>query len=123
MKIFYRSISNHEQTLKDDDHFEEVVLRQDDVAEITADLDRSNAMLPESARTFQDWQVGILDWYEGPSRESRSHLTKHSGEKENTGMEKNPLNERPDEIDLDEMSEQDIMQTITELQGGTGLLE
>ena len=123
MKIFYRSVSNPEQTLKDDDNLEEVVLRQDEVDEITADLDRNNAMLPESARTFQDWQVGILDWYEGPSRESQSHLTKHPKEQENTGMEKNPLNERPDEIDLDEMSEKDMIQTIIELQGGKGLLE
>ena len=123
MKIFHKSTSNPGQTLKDDDHLEEVVLRQEEVDAIIVELDRSNAMLPESARTFQDWQVGLLDWYERPGPEFQSHLTQELREQDHTGMEKNPLNEPSNEVDLDEMGEKDIIQHIIELEGGRALLE
>ena len=65
MKVFYREIQDPLQML--DEHnstLEELALPPQEFARLKQTLRKSAQVLPQSARTFQDWQVGLLDRYE-----------------------------------------------------------
>jgi len=88
MKVFYKSIQNPLQLLdgKGTTH-EELVIPDEDFRDLVQTLLDGTSILPESARRFQDWDVGLLDRYE----------------KRSTGaivMDQNPLNRQPGDIEL-----------------------
>ena len=51
-------LDEHNSTL------EELALPPQEFARLKQTLRKSAQVLPQSARTFQDWQVGLLDRYE-----------------------------------------------------------
>lgn len=86
MKIFYKPVSDAFSLL--DEHstsLEELVLPRADLDELSETLKQSTAILPQSARVFQDWAVGLLDRYE-----KNGSATKV--------MEQNPLSRKPGTI-------------------------
>ncbi len=65
MKVFYKEVQDPLLMLdKHNSTFEELVLPMPELAELKTTLQSSAQVLPQSARTFQDWQVGLLDRYE-----------------------------------------------------------
>lgn len=65
MKVFYKEVQDPLQML--DEHnssLEELALPDLELVELKKTLKDSAQVLPQSARTFQDWQVGLLDRYE-----------------------------------------------------------
>ena len=62
MKILYRNISGpatllEKQTMK----MEEVILPENIMSNLRSDLKSSTVMLPATARSLQEWNVGILN--------------------------------------------------------------
>ena len=51
-------LDEHNSTL------EELALPEEELVELKKTLKDSAQVLPQSARTFQEWQVGLLDRYE-----------------------------------------------------------
>ncbi|KKK12131.1 hypothetical protein AOCH_000700 [Aspergillus ochraceoroseus] len=70
MKVFFQSISNAEEVLHPEPgkasslSLEELRLPLSDFTSLSDTLEASNAMLPLSARLFQEWRVGILHRFE-----------------------------------------------------------
>lgn len=69
MKIFYRALPDHPQSSSPSassllDEHEELRLSAPVLSEFTAALTHSTDLLPLSARTYQDWTVGLLDRYQ-----------------------------------------------------------
>jgi ubiquitin-protein ligase E3 D len=65
IKAFYKKIDEPLKLL--DDHqstLEELALPEQEYKQLAEALQESAQILPLSARTFQDWQVGLLDRYE-----------------------------------------------------------
>jgi hypothetical protein len=64
-KVFYKPIT-HPQALLDlhPTTLEELILPESILDEFTSSLIASTAILPESARSFQEWSVGLLGRYE-----------------------------------------------------------
>ncbi|RDW83056.1 hypothetical protein BP5796_04547 [Coleophoma crateriformis] len=66
MKVFWKAISLDEAgSMIEKPGVEEVALPMDAVIELQLNLRGSALLLPESGRKFQDWEVGLLDKYEG----------------------------------------------------------
>lgn len=65
MKIFYQTIPDPISLLETvlNTH-EELVLPAPELDELKSTLEASTNILPQSAQTFQDWRVGLLDRYE-----------------------------------------------------------
>lgn len=68
-KIFYKPLPAGETAASFLDtnsttHEELYLSSPAELAELRATLERSNAMLPASAKVFQEWKVGLLDRYE-----------------------------------------------------------
>lgn len=85
MKVFYKSLHSPEQFLNDNQSsVEELVVPQEDFVGFKQTLQQSTNILPDSARTFQDWQVGLLDRWEKTATGSAR-------------MDENPLNKKVDE--------------------------
>jgi hypothetical protein len=85
MKVFYRTISESGKFLDNDGaNHEELVVPEEDFVDFQRTLEESTDILPGSARTFQDWKVGLLDRWE----------TTASG---SARMDENPLNKKVDE--------------------------
>lgn len=68
-KIFYKPLPTEETATSFLDansttHEELLLSSPAELAELRATLERSNAMLPASAKVFQEWKVGLLDRYE-----------------------------------------------------------
>jgi len=65
MKIFYQ-LTDRPQELLDENStsLEELVIPEPALEEFGQTLKESTEILPQSARTFQEWQVGLLDRYE-----------------------------------------------------------
>ena len=62
MKVLYHTISDLPTFLeKSNMKIEELVLPGYILSTLRADLDSSNTMLPVSARTLQEWKVGLLN--------------------------------------------------------------
>ena len=85
MKIFYQPLGEAGKYLdgSGSDH-EELVVPQEDFDEFQQTLRDSNEILPDSARNFKDWKVGLLDRWEKSATGSAR-------------MDENPLNKRVDE--------------------------
>jgi hypothetical protein len=85
MKVFYKHLPNPEEFLdKNGSNCEELVVPRDDLTDFAQTLEQSTEILPDSARKFQDWQVGLLDrWEEKATGSAR--------------MDENPLNRKVDE--------------------------
>jgi ubiquitin-protein ligase E3 D len=65
MKVFYKKTEEPLKLL--DDHqstLEELALPEQEYSQLAEAMEESASILPQSARTFQDWQVGLLDRYE-----------------------------------------------------------
>lgn len=62
MKVFWkRVLESDANKLMDTEGVEEIVLPQETINEIKKDLVDSADLLPRSGRTFQDWNIGLLD--------------------------------------------------------------
>lgn len=70
MKIFYKHVVDAQvkEKLLDDAAVEEISLPENVMEELVGVLGESNALLPGSVRRFQEWDVGILDRYDGVGR-------------------------------------------------------
>jgi hypothetical protein len=65
MKVFWRKVDWRKAgELMEKDGVEELALPAEAILEMEASLLRSSLMLPPSARTFQDWDVGLLERWE-----------------------------------------------------------
>jgi HECT-like Ubiquitin-conjugating enzyme (E2)-binding len=65
MKVFYNEIDDPLKLLDEyQSTLEELALPKQELEELKQTLVGSAQILPQSARTFQDWQVGLLDRYE-----------------------------------------------------------
>ncbi|KAJ9615395.1 hypothetical protein H2200_001470 [Cladophialophora chaetospira] len=85
MKVFYQSLSGPERFL--DGHgssHEELLVPKEDFVDFRNTLEQSTDILPDSARSFQDWHVGLLDRWEKTATGSAR-------------MDENPLNKKVDE--------------------------
>lgn len=88
-KVFYKEIDDALDLLDQNNNtYEELALPDEEVSQLRQTLLESAQMLPQSARTFQEWQVGLLDRYEkNPSGQG--------------AMDQNALNHQaPDKIDI-----------------------
>ncbi|KIW92224.1 uncharacterized protein Z519_07208 [Cladophialophora bantiana CBS 173.52] len=85
MKVFYKSIPHPEEFLdRTGSNCEELVVPKEDFFQFKQTLEESTDILPQSARTFQDWNVGLLDRWEKNATGSAK-------------MDQNPLNKKVDE--------------------------
>jgi hypothetical protein len=66
MKVFHRSVSDAEAAkLLDMEGVEEESLPEETIWEIAEALERSKEALPVSGRAFREWDVGLLERFEG----------------------------------------------------------
>ncbi|KAJ9237878.1 hypothetical protein DTO169E5_5049 [Paecilomyces variotii] len=71
MKAFFQHISDVEKILEPEQgkpasmSLEELYLPRDTYQDIASTLNRSNEMLPASARSFREWKVGFLSRLDG----------------------------------------------------------
>lgn len=67
MKIFCKAVVDEErkEKLLDDEAVEAISLPREVLSELLQVLGESNALLPRSVRRFQDWDVAVLDRYDG----------------------------------------------------------
>ena len=86
MKVFYKSIPNPDEFLEGNEgvNHEELIVPGADFLDFKQTLQQSTDVLPDSARTFQDWTVGLLDRWERSATGSAR-------------MDENPLNKKVDE--------------------------
>ena len=62
MKILYRAIDDPSSTLeKQGMKVDELQLPNHILSVLVVDLEKSNALLPASAKTLQEWNVGLLE--------------------------------------------------------------
>ena len=65
MKIFYKSVDDPQELLeKQSNSVEELFLPPPILQEFIASLKQSTTLLPQSARNFKEWSVGLLDRYQ-----------------------------------------------------------
>ena len=64
MKIFYQSVHDPQKLLKEQSNsVEELYLPSSILQEFMTTLKQSTTLLPQSARNFQEWCVGLLERY------------------------------------------------------------
>lgn len=64
MKIFYKSLDDPQQLLEEQSNsVEELFLPTPILHEFMESLRESTTLLPQSARNFQEWSVGLIDRY------------------------------------------------------------
>ena len=64
MKIFYQSVDDPQKLLKEQSNLaEELYLPLPILQEFMTMLKQSTTLLPQSARNFQEWCVGLLERY------------------------------------------------------------
>jgi hypothetical protein len=64
MKIFYQSVDDPQKLLKEQSNsVEELYLPSSILQEYMTTLKQSTTLLPQSARNFQEWCVGLLERY------------------------------------------------------------
>lgn len=67
MKVLYQNVIDAEGILEPDNgapaplSLEELFLPENIYDELTQSLERSNSLLPDSARVFREWNVALLD--------------------------------------------------------------
>jgi ubiquitin-protein ligase E3 D len=86
MKVFYKSAPDPAEFLETNEAltYEELIVPDEDFADFKTTLQQSTDVLPDTARTFQDWQVGLLDKWEKSATGTAT-------------MDKNPLNKKVEE--------------------------
>lgn len=85
MKVFYKTLLDPGKFLDADcNTYEELLVPREDFVDFIRTLRESSSILPQSARKFQDWDVGLLDRWEKDASGS-------------TRMDENPLNKRVDD--------------------------
>ena len=88
MKVFYKEIDDALKMLDENSTtLEELALPDSELTSLKETLTGTADILPASARTFQEWQVGLIDRYEA----NPSGLG---------AMDQNALNRKTDEIEL-----------------------
>lgn len=88
MKVFYKEIDDPLGMLDENSNtLEELALPKTELASLRNILNETKTILPASARTFQEWQVGLID----------RHEAKPSGL---GAMDQNALNHKSDGIEL-----------------------
>lgn len=67
MKLFYRMVEEGKakEVLLDDANVEDILLPEDVLMEVGDLLRCSTELLPASVRKFREWNVGLLDRYDG----------------------------------------------------------
>lgn len=67
MKLFYRMVEEGKakEVLLDDANVEDILLPEDVLMEVGDLLRYSTELLPASVRKFREWNVGLLDRYDG----------------------------------------------------------
>ena len=85
MKVFYKSLPEPAKYIDDNSNtHEELVVPPEDFDDFNTTLHESSSILPQSARKFQDWDVGLVDrWEKNATGISR--------------MDENPLNKKVDD--------------------------
>lgn len=88
MKVFYKEIDDPLKMLDENSStLEELALPTTELASLRNTLEDTKAILPASARTFQEWQVGLID--------------RHEANPSGFGaMDQNALNHKSDGIEL-----------------------
>ena len=62
MKVFWKRVpASVANKLLDSDGVEEMILPQPTISDIEKNLTESASLLPRTGRTFQDWDVGLMD--------------------------------------------------------------
>jgi len=64
MKVFFKTLEDGKAEVDKED-VEEVLMPMNVIASLKAALEKSNSLLPQSARSFQEWNVGLLERWEG----------------------------------------------------------
>ena len=85
MKVFYKALPNPDEFLDANSNtHEELRIPEEDLVDFKDTLRESTEILPQAARTFQDWTVGLLDRWEtnatGSSKMDENPLNKKVGE-------------------------------------------
>lgn len=85
MKIFFKPLADPQSFLDANSNTcEELVVPEDDFVDFGHTVRESTAILPQAARKFQEWDVGLLDrWEKNASGSAR--------------MDENPLNKKVSE--------------------------
>ena len=61
MKVFYQTISTPSTVIaKDDPSIDDLYLPRETITSLIRNLQRTNRMLPESARIFQQWKAALM---------------------------------------------------------------
>ena len=86
MKVFYKPLPDPAEFLDSNESssYEELIVPEEDFVDFRQTIHQSTDVLPDSARTFQDWHVGLLDRWESNATGSAR-------------MDENPLNKKVDE--------------------------
>lgn len=86
MKVFYKTLDEEPGKFLEVNGaaYEELVVPAEDFAEFNETLRESTDVLPQAARQFQDWNVGLLDRWEKKATGSQ-------------GFDENPLNRKVEE--------------------------
>lgn len=85
IKVFYKTLSDPVKFLDANSNtYEELLVTGEDFADFKQSLQESTSILPQSARRFQDWDVGLVDRWERNATGSAK-------------MDENPLNKKADE--------------------------
>jgi len=61
MKVFYKTVSDPLNYTRNSTKVEEIQLPEYALKELQTKLQASSTILPQSARKYQDWTIGLLD--------------------------------------------------------------
>jgi hypothetical protein len=85
MKVFYKALPDPDEFLDANSNtHEELRIPEEDFVDFKDTLRESTEILPQAARAFQDWTVGLLDRWEMNATGSSK-------------MDENPLNKKVEE--------------------------
>ncbi len=61
MKVFYQTVTDASALLASSNTMEELCLPLQTITNLHRCFDRTNLLLPTSARTFKEWRVALLE--------------------------------------------------------------
>jgi len=80
MKVFWKRVAEADANkLMETDGIEELVLPQATIDEIEDDLVESANLLPRTGRTFQDWDVGLMDRWDASIAAAKDKAVREIG--------------------------------------------